>query len=218
MGWFMVESGLAEKPDVSHFRLSAHLTIAFLIYSMLFYSFWNYFNKSSAFDRHVRSFQLKSHNIRITLSIFFLIITVSSGAFVSGTNAGWAYNNFPLMGNNFFPPIIYEENFPSIVVLFNDIGFIQFFHRILATLTMILIIYTVYKAIKDFNFINLRGYFYILGFFIIFQYSLGILILKYFVPKVLGLSHQIGSLLVLTMLIIIYSEIKKRGARARPSL
>ena len=68
------------------------------------------------------------------------------------------------MGDNFFPPIIYEENFPNIVVLFNDIGFIQFFHRILATLTMILIIYTVYKAIKDFNFVNLRGYFYILGF------------------------------------------------------
>ena len=76
---------------------------------------------------------------------------------------------------------------------------------------MILIIYTVYKAIKDFNFVNLRGYFYILGFFIILQYSLGILILKYFVPKALGLSHQIGSLLILTMLIIIYSEIKKRG-------
>ena len=37
MGWYMVKSGLAESPDVSHFRLSAHLFIAFLIYSMLLF-------------------------------------------------------------------------------------------------------------------------------------------------------------------------------------
>ena len=36
MGWFMVESGLADKPDVSHFRLSAHLTTAFIIYIFWF--------------------------------------------------------------------------------------------------------------------------------------------------------------------------------------
>ena len=39
VGWFMVKSGLVDKPDVSHFRLSAHLLIAFIIYSMLLYFF-----------------------------------------------------------------------------------------------------------------------------------------------------------------------------------
>ena len=39
MGWFMVKSGLADKPDVSHFRLSAHLSTAFIIYILLIYIF-----------------------------------------------------------------------------------------------------------------------------------------------------------------------------------
>ena len=36
-----------------------------------------------------------------------VLITISSGAFVSGTNAGWAYNNFPYMGEKILPPILY---------------------------------------------------------------------------------------------------------------
>ena len=90
--------------------------------------------------------KIKSHTKRVTLSIIFLIITVSTGAFVSGTNAGWAYNNFPLMGDNFLPPIILEGQNLTLINIFNDIGFIQFFHRILATSTLLIILYTVYKA------------------------------------------------------------------------
>ena len=45
MGWFMVESGLVNKPDVSHFRLSAHLVTAFVIYALLLNAFWNNLNK-----------------------------------------------------------------------------------------------------------------------------------------------------------------------------
>ena len=41
MGWYMVESGLIDQPDVSHFRLSVHLITAFIIYSLLLYYFWN---------------------------------------------------------------------------------------------------------------------------------------------------------------------------------
>ena len=109
MGWFMVKSGLIDQPDVSHFRLSAHLTTAFIIYIMLVFSFWNYLSKDTAFERSVRNSQLKSHSNRIIFSIIILILTIASGAFVSGTNAGWAYNNFPLMGENFLPPIIPSE-------------------------------------------------------------------------------------------------------------
>ena len=98
----MVKSGLVERPDVSHFRLSAHLTTAFIIYIMLVFSFWKYLGKDTSFDRSVRNSQLKDHSKRIILSIIILILTIASGAFVSGTNAGWAYNNFPLMGENFY--------------------------------------------------------------------------------------------------------------------
>ena len=64
----MVKSGLIDRPDVSHFRLSAHLTIAFIIYIMLTFSFWNYLDKQSSFERSVRNSQIKNHSNRI---IFF---------------------------------------------------------------------------------------------------------------------------------------------------
>ena len=39
IGWYMVSSGLVDRVDVSHFRLSVHLLIAFIILSLIF---WNY--------------------------------------------------------------------------------------------------------------------------------------------------------------------------------
>lgn len=218
MGWFMVESGLVDKPDVSHFRLSAHLTTAFLIYILLFFCFWNYLGRQSPFERSVTNQKIKKHSKRIIISIILLIITISSGAFVSGTNAGWAYNNFPLMGDNFFPPVIIEGTNLSMANLFNDIGFIQFFHRVLATLTLITIFITVYKGARDVNLTKLKSYFYFLGIFVICQYTLGVIILKLYVPVALGLFHQLGSLIVLTNLIIIFAEMRNRGTRMRPSV
>ena len=35
IGWYMVSSGLVDRVDVSHFRLSIHLVIAFLILSLI---------------------------------------------------------------------------------------------------------------------------------------------------------------------------------------
>ena len=122
------------------------------------------------------------------------------------------------MGENFLPPIISEGNELTLHNAFNDIGFIQFFHRILATVTLFTILYTVYKAINDSVFVKLRKYFYFLGVFIILQYVLGVIILKLFVPTILGLFHQFGSLIVLTNLVIIFAETKNRGARYRPSI
>ena len=81
----------------------------------------------------------------LKLSIFMVFLTISSGAFVSGTNAGWAYNNFPYMGDNFLPPILLNEETKDFNILFNDIGFLQFFHRILATLSLIIISYYPYR-------------------------------------------------------------------------
>ena len=85
----------------------------------------------------------------IKISIFLVLLTVGSGAFVSGTNAGWAYNNFPYMGDNLLPPILLNENLYTVSKLFNDIGFIQFFHRLLATLTLIYVLITFFHLFKS---------------------------------------------------------------------
>ena len=217
MGWFMVESGLIDKPDVSHFRLSAHLLIAFIIYSMLLYFFWSNLNIKI---KNITFFtgRYEGHVFNLKISIFLLLITISSGAFVSGTNAGWAYNNFPFMDDNLLPPILYEEKLLSFSLLFNDIGFLQFLHRVLATTTLFFVIFTVIKITRTKLFKSIFSLNLALLTAVIFQYALGIIILKLFVPITLGLAHQLGALILLSILIVTLCEIQKKRAITRPSI
>ena len=109
MGWYMVKSGLTENPDVSHFRLSAHLFIAFLIYSMLLF----YLSLKITLKKNIyistNKDSINFSNILIYTCIILIFVTIVSGAFVAGTKAGWAYNNFPLMGETILPPVLLEN-------------------------------------------------------------------------------------------------------------
>ncbi len=219
MGWFMVESGLVNKPDVSHFRLSAHLVVAFIIYALLLNAFWNNLNNNNlGYTVKNISRRYGKNLFCLKLSIFMIFLTISSGAFVSGTNAGWAYNNFPYMGDNFLPPILLNEEIKNFNSLFNDIGFLQFFHRILATLSLIIVSITLVGVFKNKVLKNSYKIFILLLLMIFLQYALGIVALKTLVPLPLGLAHQLGSLIVLTLLIISLNEVKKKGRLNAPNL
>ena len=96
LGWFMVKSGLINRVDVSHFRLSMHLTTAFIILSLILWQILKYKNL----------YINESHFIKYNLPLIFLLIIflqIIFGAFVSGMDAGKIYNTWPLMGNNYFP-------------------------------------------------------------------------------------------------------------------
>ena len=93
MGWFMVKSGLIDKPDVSHFRLSAHLLIAFVIYSMLLYKFWETCRPISKISSKMLKEECKIRMFIIT-SIVLLFVTIVSVSIFAGTAAGQSYNTF----------------------------------------------------------------------------------------------------------------------------
>ena len=125
IGWYMVKSGLVDRVDVSHLRLSIHLLIAFLILSLIF---WNYLkiNKKNDISKKI--------NPLIPFSFLILIyLQISVGAFVSGMDAGKIYNSWPLMGNTYFPN---DNNFNNLfnISVFNDPSLVQFIHRNLAYL------------------------------------------------------------------------------------
>jgi len=95
IGWYMVSSGLVNRVDVSHFRLSVHLLIAFVILSLIFWNYLKISNKNNIYDK-----------INPLIPLFFLtliFLQIIIGAFVSGMDAGKIYNSWPLMGNNYFP-------------------------------------------------------------------------------------------------------------------
>ena len=123
IGWYMVSSGLINRVDVSHYRLSLHLFLAFIILSLIF---WNYLRYS----------KIKSSNLKIKkiLPIFFIIlifVQIIIGAFVSGMDAGTIYNSWPLMGSTYFPDDNLFINLFKISA-FNDPSLVQFMHRNLA--------------------------------------------------------------------------------------
>ncbi len=188
MGWFMVSSGLVDRIDVSHFRLSAHLLIAFLILSLIF---WNYLK--------IRKKNEISKKINPIIPLIFLILVflqILIGAFVSGMDAGKIYNSWPFMGNTYFPD---DNRFINLFKLsaFSDPSLVQFIHRNLAYLigfSYLLIFYKIYKEkISDlYRCIN------ILGTFIILQIILGILTIIYGAQIYIASMHQISSIFLVS--------------------
>ena len=97
VGWYMVKSGLSERVDVSHYRLSLHLTLAFVIFISLF---WSYLISTKP-NCLMRSIKLPM-NLPL-IFIFLILLQISMGALVSGLNAGQIYQTWPLMNQNYFP-------------------------------------------------------------------------------------------------------------------
>tara|TARA_Y100001935_G_scaffold240537_1_gene229138 strand:+ start:131 stop:1093 length:963 start_codon:yes stop_codon:yes gene_type:complete len=188
LGWYMVSSGLIDRIDVSHFRLSLHLIVAFLILSLIL---WNYFKLNINI---VEVSKLNFFFPFIFLILIFLQIII--GAFVSGMDAGLIYNSWPLMGNSFFP----DDN--KLLNLFNlsafsDASLVQFFHRNLAYIILVFyffILFKVYKNQDKNSFLAIT----ILGFLLLIQVILGILTLLNGVQIILASLHQLSSIFLVS--------------------
>jgi len=188
VGWYMVSSGLIDRVDVSHYRLSLHLVLAFLILSLIF---WNYL-KNNEISRSEKK-------INFSLPIIFILLIffqISIGAFVSGMDAGKIYNSWPLMGTSYFPDDSSIVNLFSLNA-FNDPSLVQFMHRNLAYLIFIfylLILFVVYKN----NASNFFKVIKIIGFILIIQIVLGILTLLSGAQMLFSSMHQISSIFLVS--------------------
>ena len=195
IGWYMVSSGLVDRVDVSHYRLAIHLMIAFIILSLIF---WNYLN--------LKSLAHPDKNINFGLSLFLLLIIytqISIGAFVSGMDAGTIYNTWPLMGSNYFPD---DNNIINLLSLsaFNDASLVQFLHRNLAYLIIIVYLFIFFKIYRNNN-KRLYKPINLIGFFLIIQIILGIFTLLSGAQIYLASMHQISSIfLVSTCIYFLY--------------
>ncbi len=184
IGWYMVSSGLVDRVDVSHFRLSVHLLFAFLILSLIF---WNFLKTKVKLNNQ------NTINIFFPLTFLALIyIQISIGAFVSGMDAGKIYNSWPLMGNSFFPD---DNTFINLfkISAFSDPSLVQFIHRNLAYVIGLFYLYIFFNIYKN-KITNLYKPINALGFFIILQIVLGIFTLLYGAQIIIASMHQISSI------------------------
>ena len=183
----MVSSGLIDRIDVSHYRLSLHLVTAFIILSIVF---WKYLNLTDIKINHI-NFQLNL--IKFFLLLLFLQLII--GAFVSGMDAGKIYNTWPLMGSSYFPDDSVINDLFNLKV-FDDQSLVQFIHRNLAYLIVIIYFYMLYFVLKNGN-INLRIPFLIIGISLLFQIVLGVLTILSGVKMLYASLHQINSILII---------------------
>tara|TARA_B100000029_G_scaffold489144_1_gene546583 strand:+ start:119 stop:1135 length:1017 start_codon:yes stop_codon:yes gene_type:complete len=188
IGWYMVSSGLIDRVDVSHFRLSIHLIMAFFILSLIL---WNYLKLNTNSENHPKL------NILFPYFFLFLIfLQIIIGAFVSGMDAGKIYNTWPLMGSSYFPDDSKIINLFKISV-FSDPSLVQFLHRNLAYLILIfyfLIFFKVYKERLYSSFLSLN----IVGLFLLLQIILGIFTVINGAQILLSSMHQISSIFLVS--------------------
>ena len=200
LGWYMVSSGLVDRVDVSHYRLSVHLVLAFLILSLIF---WSYL-KITVLNNN-QSFRINPFIPFCFLILIFVQIAI--GAFVSGMDAGKIYNSWPLMGSTYFPN---DNNISNLFKLsaFDDPSLVQFIHRNLAyaiSIFYLLILFKIYRnRIYDlYRSVNL------LGIIIVIQVFLGIFTILYGAQILIASMHQLSSIfLVSSCIYFIYVNTK----------
>lgn len=126
IGWWMVASGLVDRPEVSHIRLAVHLLTAFLIFA---YSIWVALDlRQLARDPAARPARLPTLGI---WTLCLLGLQLMFGAYVAGLDAGYAFNSWPRMGEEWFPSgvVMLEPFFANFV---DNPIVVQFVHRWLA--------------------------------------------------------------------------------------
>lgn len=207
LGWYMVASGLVERPSVSQYRLAAHLGLAFAIYV---YLVWFALGLVSP---RVQKGEAGGVGGWTVVTSILVTLTVVAGAFVAGLDAGLIYNSFPWMGEGLIPSDYVVPDKGFLGSLFESRAAVQFNHRALAIVTAAVVVATWIAARRSRVPAGVKWAASLLLLAVLLQVALGIWTLLAFVPVSLGTLHQAGALVVVTA--TIWLAHRCRSARPR---
>jgi len=205
MGWFMVKSGLVDRPSVSHFRLAAHLCLALLILAYLF-------DLTLALGSTQRESVPPSLKRAIQLMIGLFVLQLVYGGFTAGLKAGLGFNTYPKMGDAWIAEAAltlapFWQNF------LENGAMIQFIHRWLGLLVLVVASAVLGIALsQDVSQTVKRAAVLCIGLLFI-QFGLGVTTLVTFVPLHWALSHQVFACFV--VLGITYLNFTTSTSKAR---
>jgi cytochrome c oxidase assembly protein subunit 15 len=188
-GWWMVASGLVDDPRVSHVRLSIHLGLAFLIFGAMFWTALELLGAQRPVTTQPARARLARYAIWLAALVFVMVL---SGGLVAGTRAGYAYNTFPLMNGNFFPPEYFMLQ-PWWQNFLHNMATVQFNHRLIAW-ALFFLIPALWVAVRRAPVSARAGLAStLLLAMAAVQLALGIATLLQGVPVALGAAHQAGA-------------------------
>jgi cytochrome c oxidase assembly protein subunit 15 len=223
LGWYMVKSGLADRVEVSQYRLVAHLALALAIYSAIL---WIALGIVRGSPRPLPSPLAQARGGRVgagwrrvaEATLALVALTIAAGGFVAGTHAGLTYNTFPLMDGRLVPAG-YDQLRPFYMNWFENIAAVQFDHRVLAMASFAAVLSLWVAGLRSRLPKPARTALHILLAAAALQVILGISTLLLIVPIPLAAAHQAGALLLLSAAIFLRHTLRPaavmdQGARA----
>ena len=232
LGWYMVESGLVHRVEVSQYRLVAHLALALALYAAILWTALGLAFPTAPLRSgaglgvaglpHPALFPRQTGERRKTTRasiyrpepvsplwrraaealIALVGLTIAAGGFVAGTRAGFVYNTFPLMGGRLVPAD-YAQLHPFFRNWFENLAAVQFDHRVLAMTTFASVL-TLWAAGLRRNLPSpARIALWVLLAAAALQVALGVSTLLLVVPIPLAAAHQAGAVLLLSAAIML---------------
>ena len=203
LGWYMVKSGLVDRPDVSHYRLAAHLTTAFVTFA---FTLWVALDLIFPIKQTIN----KTYRNLIRIGLAILFIQIIYGAFVAGLDAGFIHNHWPMMSEGkLMHETVLTEKTPVYKNFIEGRSGVQFVHRILAFIVVISVVIIYIKgkkiAVSNRQLNGLNSLLILVG----IQSLLGVLTILLQVPLWLGIAHQIGAFLLLSSMIFTLHRFSK---------
>lgn len=201
IGWYMVKSGLVKNPQVSHYRLAFHLITAFITFGFTFWFALDliYPNKQSKINKNLLKL--------IMVFMGFLVLQIVYGAFVAGLKAGYIYTTYPKMGNEWIPSLITEQK-PIWLNFFEMHAGVQFLHRIIAIILLIISVIIYYKSNKYNISKKQKRNISLIPSLLFLQFILGIFTLIFSVPLFLAITHQTLAFVIFSVVLFNLHSLK----------
>ena len=195
LGWYMVASGLVDRPSVSHYRLAAHLSLAIILYAWIVWLI----ARTGRFLAPANA--TAAGGAMLSFAVYASIaLTILYGAFVAGLDAGKIHNTFPLMGGTLVPVDYLRPGGGLAELVANPVA-VQFNHRVLAILTVLLILALWWRTQGRGGIVERNAAAWLLA-AALFQTGLGIATLLLFSPVWLASLHQAGAMLLVTAAVL----------------
>lgn len=210
LGWYMVKSGLSDRPDVSQYRLTAHLGAALAVYGYMLWVALGLLrpDRPPASNAGVgRTFSGRFAGLLAAL----VFVTALSGGFVAGLDAGYSYNTFPLMDGALIPDDLFDLQ-PFYLNFFENVATVQFNHRLLAETVVILSVVFWLRVRKAAFPLRARLAVNLSVIAALAQAALGISTLLLQMPTPLAAAHQAGAVALFTAMLWTARELQETPA------
>ena len=204
VGWWMVRSGLVDRPDVSHYRLAVHLGLAVVILGLLLWAALTaLFGDGPARRRHHRG---------AAACLAAVFATILSGALVAGLDAGFAYNTFPTMNGMWIPEgMLAMTSWPA--NLAENPVTVQFGHRWLAVATAAAVLLLWWRERSRARGGFARTALGAAAAVVPLQAALGVATVVFVVPAPLAAAHQAGAMILFGAMVAAAFALRRDAGR-----